>query len=83
MEKQPEEFDNHPLRDLCSTLTPQELDQAEDNLREYVALAIRVYERIRSDKTAYDRFRALTGLDKDDTIHSQEQALPDDSSPLS
>ena len=82
MEKQKDKEDIHPLQELFPSLTPEELDKAEDNLREYVALAVRVYERIRNDATEYDRFRALTAYDKEDTIQQQEK-LPDDLPPLS
>ena len=71
----------HPLRDRCPSLSPEGLEQAEDNLHEYIALALRVYERIRNDTVAYEQFRALTAKDKNDTIHSQQEKLPDDSPP--
>jgi hypothetical protein len=82
MKKHPDEHTAHPLQTLCPSLTPKELDQAEDNLREYVALAIRIYERIRNDEVAYKAFRALTATDKRATIHSQQEELSDESSPL-
>lgn len=82
MEKQTDKEETHQLRELCPSLTPVELDKAEDNLREYVALAVRVYERIRSDPTEYNRFHALTAQDKEDTIQLQEE-LPNEPTPLS
>ncbi|MGA2147314.1 MAG: hypothetical protein ABSH49_20400 [Bryobacteraceae bacterium] len=82
MKKHPDEDEVHPLHELCPSLTPEQLDQAEDNLQEYVSLALRIYERIRNDKAAYEQFRALTAADKEDTIHPQPEKLPDDSTPL-
>jgi len=83
MQKQPDEHDVHPLHEPCPSLTPEELDQAEDNLREYVALALRIYERIRNDPAAHDKLRALTAEDKGDTLHPQPEELPSDQTPLS
>lgn len=42
------------------TLSPDELEQASENLREYVALALRVFERLELDPEASAQFEALT-----------------------
>ena len=49
-----------PIRDLYPHLNEEELKQAEENLRRYVELELRVYERILADPEAYAAFRALT-----------------------
>ena len=48
------------IRDLYPELCPEELCEAEDNLDRYVALMVRMYERIRQDPEAYARFKELT-----------------------
>ncbi|MBU6400341.1 MAG: hypothetical protein KGS61_08485 [Verrucomicrobia bacterium] len=56
------------IRDLYPTLGDEGLRQAEDNLAQYIALALRVYERVSSDPVAYAQFRAL--LAKNRTVQS-------------
>lgn len=41
-------------------LSPDELEQASENLREYIALALRVFERLELDPEASAQFEALT-----------------------
>ena len=48
------------LKKLCPNLSPAELEQAYENLRQYVALAMRVFERLERDPEAMARFEALT-----------------------
>jgi hypothetical protein len=45
----------HSLKELCPTLTPEELNQAEENLERYVKLAVRVFQRISQDPKAHRR----------------------------
>ena len=48
------------IRDLYPNLTEKELAEAEDNLERYLALVLRIYERIQADPENYAHFRALT-----------------------
>jgi hypothetical protein len=48
------------LRQLYPHLSDSELEEANENLRQYVALAIRVFERLELDPDAWARFEALT-----------------------
>ena len=48
------------LAKLCPNLSPAELEEANENLRQYVALALRVFERLERDPEAMARFEALT-----------------------
>jgi len=41
-------------------LSAAELEEVKDTLRQYVALALRVFERLESDPEAMARFEALT-----------------------
>jgi hypothetical protein len=48
------------LRELYPNLSPEQLAQADEDLKEYVALAWRVFERIEEDPEAYEELlRAL------------------------
>src|SRR5258708_40363848 len=48
------------LRQLYPRLTDSQAKEADENLRQYVALALRVFERIELDPEAWARFDALT-----------------------
>lgn len=48
------------IRDLYPNLTDQELVIAEENIGQYLSLALRIYERILAEPESYARFRALT-----------------------
>jgi len=48
------------IRDLYPGLSDEQLKEAEENLGRYLELALRIYDRIRSDPEAYSQFRALT-----------------------
>ena len=50
------------IRDLYPRLNDKDLKEAEENLKQYVELELRVYERILADPEAYARFKALTAL---------------------
>jgi hypothetical protein len=43
-------------------LSSAELEEAKDNFRQYVALALRVFERLECDPEALRHFEALTAL---------------------
>ncbi len=49
------------INDLFPELSGAELREAEDNLEQYLALALRIYQRIIADPVAYAQFKALTG----------------------
>ena len=55
-----ESWDGATIRDLYPCLTDEQLKEAEENLERYLELALRMYDRIRSDPEAYSQFRALT-----------------------
>jgi len=48
------------LHDLYPRLNEERLKEAEENLRHYLELVLRIYERVRLDSEAYARFRTLT-----------------------
>jgi hypothetical protein len=48
------------IRDLYPDFSEKELAAAEDNLERYLALVLRIYERVQTDPESYARFRALT-----------------------
>ena len=48
------------LAGICPMLSSAELESANDNLRQYVALALCVFERLELDPEAYARFETLT-----------------------
>jgi hypothetical protein len=60
LEKQQPSKHGPDLASLCPSLSPAQLEEARDNLRQYVALALRVLERLEQDPEAMARFEALT-----------------------
>jgi hypothetical protein len=48
------------LRQIYPNFTDSQAKEADENLRQYVALALRVFERIEHDPEAWARFEALT-----------------------
>ena len=48
------------LADLYPSLTTDQLKSAEDNLRRYLELALRVYERIENDPDTHQLSTTLT-----------------------
>lgn len=56
------------LPDLFPHLDEEQLKEAEENLDRYLKLALRIYERIRTDPDAYTWFEALTGSSSNATI---------------
>ena len=66
------------IRDLYPNFTEQELAEAEDNLERYLALVLRIYERIQADPESYAHFRALTEKIRAVSCKSSESnTLPD------
>lgn len=45
------------VRDLYPGHTDEWYEEAEENLKEYVALAMRIFQRIRQDPEAYAKFK--------------------------
>jgi hypothetical protein len=48
------------LRQLYPHLSDSQLEEADETFREYVALALRVFERLELDPDAWARFEVLT-----------------------
>lgn len=48
------------LEECFPELAEEELEQAEENFRQYVALTVRMYARLQNEPEAYQQFRALT-----------------------
>lgn len=57
---QPEQQDKLAIRELYPGLEEGQLKEAEESLDRYLDLALRIYDRIRSDPAAYSGFRSLT-----------------------
>lgn len=70
------------VADLYPRLRPEELEEAELNLKRYVALALRVYERIQSDPESYARLRSLTVARKRSTISNTAPSPRTEARPL-
>ena len=56
----PNPQEGRTLRQLYPNLSDSQAKEADENLRQYVALALRVFERIELDPEAWARFEALT-----------------------
>jgi hypothetical protein len=50
----------YTLKDLFPDRSPEELKEAEENLRRYLRVVVRIYDYIRSDPERYMEFKALT-----------------------
>jgi hypothetical protein len=61
-----------PLRQLYPHLSDSQLKEANENLRQYVALALRVFERLELDVEAWARFEALTASRRDSRINHEK-----------
>jgi hypothetical protein len=53
------------LRQLYPTSAILRLEEADENLRQYIALALRVFERLEQDPDARARFEALTASQRE------------------
>ncbi|TMA04616.1 MAG: hypothetical protein E6J89_19890 [Deltaproteobacteria bacterium] len=60
--------DGPTIRELYPGLSDEQLKEAKENLERYLELALRIYDRIRSDPEAYSQFRALTASGRTATI---------------
>lgn len=47
------------IRDLYPKLTEKQLEEAEENLEQYLEVVLRIYERIASDPAAYAELQKL------------------------
>ena len=56
----PKESLRDALQECFPELSTEELDEAEENFRQYVALTVRMYARIQADPESRKRFEALT-----------------------
>jgi len=59
----PHKADSPTLRDLYPNLSEDELQEAEKNLDRYIAVVLRIQERLRNDPDAHARFHELTDCD--------------------
>ena len=71
MDKEPE----ITIRALYPTLSDTELETAEENLERYIELALRIYERIRSEPESYAQFKALTASQNASSMHAQRSVF--------
>ena len=56
----PKESLRDALQECFPDLSTEELYEAEENFRQYVALTVRMYARMRGDPEATKQFHALT-----------------------
>ena len=63
------------IRDLYPRLNDEDLKEAEENLKQYVELELRVYERILADPVAYTRFKRLTAAPRRHTVQDKGRAF--------
>jgi hypothetical protein len=54
------EQERRTLRQLYPHLSDSKVEEANENLKDYVAFALRVFERLELDPDAWARFEALT-----------------------
>jgi hypothetical protein len=66
------------IRDLYPQMTEEELAVAEANLRRYVALIVRIYDRLQSEGKSWPRSlnRADLTLSGDDPKIRHERSIP-------
>lgn len=71
------------IRDLYPGLDAEQLKEAEENLERYVELALRIFERIRSDPDTYAQFRSLTDSSRSSSMHDARSSSTSPSNPSS
>ena len=64
--------------ELYPFLTPEQRVEVEAHFRMYIEFGLRVYERIRNDPIAYQRFKALTESQLGSKIDEERSILSDD-----
>jgi hypothetical protein len=62
------------LRQLYPNLSDSQLEEADENLRQYVALTLRVFERLERDPDAWRRFEALTASQREFRMNHKRPA---------
>jgi len=67
----PDPQQDNNLRRFYSHLSDAALEEANESLRQYVALALRVFERIEHDPEAWARFEALTASRRNSRIEPE------------
>jgi hypothetical protein len=60
------------IGDLFPELTEEQQREAAENLDRYMAVVLRIYERIRHDPEAYQRFRTLTDSERYATMQGTD-----------
>ncbi len=68
-------FDKKPvpdfIRKLCPHLNEEKLQEATENVREYLKVCLRIYERLQEEKKTGEEPQSLTGLKRNTTIPSK------------
>jgi hypothetical protein len=73
----PDPKPGNSVRQLYPHLSDLQLQEANENVRDYVALAVRVFERLELDQEAWGRFEALTVSRRNNTMnHETSQTNP-------
>jgi len=67
----PHEDQSKSLRQLYPHLSDSQLEEANEILRQYVALAIRVFERLELDPEAWAHFEVLTASRRGSTMNRE------------
>jgi len=63
------------IRNVFPDFSNEQLRDAEDKLRDYLAFVGRMYDRIRADPEAYAKFKTLTAERSSRTINSKGRFL--------
>lgn len=71
------------IRDVYPHLSDEQLQEAEENLAQYVQLALQIYERIREAPELYAKFRHLTASKAHPSMHGTKVEPSDNPQPLS
>jgi len=61
------------IGELYPELNKQQLREAEENLRGYLEVSLRIYKRIRNDPVAYAKFKSLTASVRNPKIREEEK----------
>ena len=75
---EPDKDDKQKMQELFPQLTESQLDAAADNFERYIALAVRVFNRIRNDPAAYARFKSLTEASDRSTMNERSETNRDE-----
>lgn len=61
------------IGELYPNLNEQQLKEAEENLRDYLEITLRVYEHIRKNPEVYAEFKSLTASIRNPKIREEEK----------